>query len=117
MPDGLCRAFTASREYWAVLNIYLAGESQVELLGSTSRRSWELARRLTSTDLEDLRDFYDATDNQPFWFYDLLTSKSAVYDPTGVLVTGRHTVRFEGEWSQVAYMGRGEVSLRLVEVN
>lgn len=117
MPDGLARSFTAGRVFWYRINSYRNGEQQVSLLAATSRNSWVFRHRLGMTDLVALRDFVDARGVEPFYFYDLITDKSAVYDATGVLTTGRHTVRFNGDWSQVAGMSRGSVDLQLLEVN
>ena len=117
MPDGLARMFTASREFWAHENTYRAGERQTGLLVSTSRKAWVVTRRLVAASLVALRDFYDARGVESFYFYDLITTKTAVYDATGTLTAGRHTVVFRGEWSQAAGMARTDCPIRLVEVN
>lgn len=117
MPDGLCSLFTASREIWIDRNDYRNGERQVALKASTSRRSWEIARALEIGDVYTLRNFFVNVGVSSFYFYDIISDKTAVYDPTGVLTTGRHTVRFEGGWQQESPKGYTSVGLRLVEVN
>ncbi len=119
LPDGLARQFAASREWLSLRNEYKNGETQVGSVVSSSRKSWQQTRRLVAASLQTLRAFYDARNGaqESFYFYDLITNKTAVYDATGVLTTGRHTVRFDGEWNQTAYMGRSEAPFRLVEVN
>ena len=105
------------RTFWCNVNYYRDGDQQVGLLAATSRNSWMLGRRLTMAGVVALRDFLDTRGVEPFYFYDLITDKAAVFDPTGVLTAGRHTVRFNGDWSQVIEMSRGNVGVQLVEVN
>jgi hypothetical protein len=38
------------------------------------------------------------------------------YDPTGVAVTGRYTVRFNTDWSQSVGPGRSDVQIELIEL-
>jgi hypothetical protein len=117
LPWALCRAFSHSREYAVLDNEYKNGESQRCKLVETSRKSWELSRRLTPTLLATLRAFFDARKGpqEPFFFYDPWDS-GFTYDPTGVQTLGRYTVRFEGSWSQAAGIGRTDVDLALVEL-
>jgi hypothetical protein len=117
LPNNLCRAFVVRRRFFARLNAYRAGETQVGLLSSTARSEWEISRRLTAVQLVTLRDFFDARGVESFYFYDLLTHKSATYDPTGVLTTGRYTVRFMFRWSQSMEIARSVVPIGLMEVN
>jgi len=120
MPRVLCRLFRASRQYWSRVNQYRDGRRQVALRASTSRKSFELACRLTPTELASLRSFYEARNGpqEPFYFYyPWETSPRFSHDPTGTQTVGRYTVRFEGDWSQVVDLARGDVSLRLIEVN
>ncbi|MGQ9677622.1 MAG: hypothetical protein ACUVX1_18330 [Chloroflexota bacterium] len=100
-------------------NEYRNGESQRAVLATNSRKRWRLAKRLTATQVQALRDFYDARKGpqEPFYFYEPWdTNPKFSYDPTGQATQGRYTVRFEGPWEQAAGMGRIEVSLELVEL-
>jgi len=119
LPHSLCRAFAHEREYPVVENEYRNGESQRAVLATNSRKRWRLAKRLTSAQLEALRDFYEARNGptEPFYFYDPYeTNPKFSYDPTGQATEGRYTVRFEGEWSQSVGLGRSEVEIELVEL-
>src|SRR5437867_2509997 len=103
LPNSLCRAFAHAREYPIIENDYRNGESQRAVLATTSRKRWRLAKRLTPTLLQTLRDFYDARNGptEPFYFYDPYeTSPKFSHDPTGAAITGRYTVRFNSDWNQ-----------------
>jgi phage-related protein len=124
MPAGLCRAFGHSRVWGVDSNTYRNGEHQARARTSTSRKSWDLTRHVTRTELEELRSLY--TDRggglEPFYFYDPYEPASGQpigsnWDETGESTQGRYTVVFRGEFSQAASMGRSEASLQLVEVN
>lgn len=119
MPFTLCRAYRHSREVLLRENNYANGENQRDKLVSTSRKRWQLTKRLTLADMQELRTFYDARGGplEAFYFYDAWeTSPKFSYDETGVATTGRYTVRFEGEWNQQQSIARGEVGLSLVEL-
>jgi phage-related protein len=116
---SLSRAFVHEREYPALDNEYRNGESQRSVQATNSRKHWRLSKRLTAVQLAALRDFYDARKGptEPFYFYDPYeTSPKFSHDPAGQAVAGRYTVRFGGEWSQSASLGRTEVSIELIEV-
>jgi len=118
-PHGLCRAFVHTREYPVIDNEYRNGESQRSAQATTSRKKWTLAKRLTALQLAALRDFYDARNgaHEAFYFYDPYeTNPKFSYDPTGVAVTGRYTVRFNSDWSQSVTAGRSDVQIELIEV-
>ncbi|HOQ48106.1 MAG TPA: hypothetical protein PK157_22560 [Bryobacteraceae bacterium] len=119
LPQSLCRAFVHTREYPVIDNEYRNGESQRSVQATTSRKKWALTKRLTPTQLAALRTFYDARNGpaEPFYFYDPYeTNPKFSYDPTGQAVQGRHTVRFNCEWSQSVSPGRAVVEIELVEV-
>ena len=85
----------------------------------TSRKKWTLTKRLTPAQLAALRNFYDARNglHEPFYFYDPYdTNPKFSYDPTGVAVTGRYTVRFNSDWSQSVTPGRSDVQIELIEL-
>ena len=119
LPNSLSRAFVHSREYPLLENEYRNGESQRSVQATNSRKRWRLAKRLTPALLQALRDFYDARNGpqEPFYFYDPYeTSPKFSYDPTGVATPGRYTVRFTGEWSQTAGLGRSDMNVELIEL-
>lgn len=119
LPNSLCRAFTRSQTYPVVENEYRNGESQRAALAATSRKRWRLAKRLTPALLLELRDFYDARKGptEAFYFYDPYdTNPKFSHDPTGVVTTGRYTVRFDCEWAQTIGPGRSDVNIELVDL-
>jgi hypothetical protein len=118
-PQSLCRAFVHAREYPVVANDYRNGESQRSLQAATSRKRWQLAKRLAPATLKALRDFYDARRGvlEPFYFYDPYeTIPKFSSDPTGAALAGRYTVRFNSEWSQSVGLGRSDVQIELIEL-
>jgi hypothetical protein len=119
LPLTLCRSFVHSRKYPVQVNEYRNGESQRGRLADTSRKSWHTGKRLTASELQALRDFYDARKGpqEPFYFYDPWeTVPKFTYDPTGQTVAGRYTVRFEGAWEQSVVLGRVEVNIPVIEI-
>jgi hypothetical protein len=119
LPQSLSRVFVHSREYAIQANEYRNGEAQRGRLADTSRKHWRLGKRLTPTELQTLRDFYEARKGptEPFYFYDPYEANSKFsHDPTGQAVAGRYTVRFHGEWNQSVGLGRSDVSIELVEL-
>ena len=119
MPNSLSRAFVHAREYGLLENEYRNGESQRGLLVATSRKRWQLGKRLTPVLLQQLRDFYDARKGpeEPFYFYDPYeTVPKFSYDPTGTATQGRYTVRFDGVWEQSLSLRRTDIEITLVEL-
>jgi hypothetical protein len=119
LPNSLCRAFTRIQEYPILKDEYRNGESQRGLLASNSRKRWRLAKRLTPALLQTFRDFYDARNGptEPFYFYDPYdTNPQFSHDPTGTATTGRYTVRFDCEWSQMSGLARSDVTIELIEL-
>ena len=72
LPQSLCRTFVHERVYPLIENEYKNGESQRSVLTTNSRRRWRLAKRLTPSVLQTLRDFFDARNGstEPCYFYD-----------------------------------------------
>ena len=119
LPLSLCRTFVHERSYPLIENEYKNGESQRSVQAAASRKRWRMAKRLTATQLGDLRDFYEARGGtlEPFYFYDPYeTNPKFSWDPTGIATTGRYTVHFDGEWSQTVGLGRSDVSIELIEL-
>lgn len=120
LPQSLCRAFSHARAYPMIENEYRNGESQRSVLATTSRKKWTLRKRLTPTQLQALRNFYDARNgtHEPFYFYDPYdASPRFSYDPTGAATTGRYTVRFNTDWSQSVGPGRSDADIELIELS
>lgn len=123
MPQTLCAAFIESREWSVEINEYVDGSSQRTARTATSRKRFQIGKRLNATQLLALRDFWDARKGpmEAFYFYSPYdaTLGSAIgsnYDASGVGTTGRYLVHFVGEWSQAMGMVRGEVSVELEEL-
>lgn len=119
LPGSLMRAFRRSNEWYGQQNEYRNGERQRATPVTNSRKSWRLAKRLTSSQLATLRTFFFARrgGTEPFYFYDgTETSPMWTQDDTGVATTGRYTVRFEGEWSEQISLPRHDVELELIEL-
>ncbi len=117
LPWSLSKAFSHLREYAVIDNEYRNGEYQRDWLVSTSRKRWSISKRLTPSQLETLREFYEDRNGaqEPFYFYDPWDS-AFFYDPTGVETTGRYTVRFDGAWNQSVGIGRADVDVTIVEL-
>jgi hypothetical protein len=124
MPASLCTAFTELREYAQLQNGYHDGTIQRSQLAQTSRRTFRLAKRLNSSLLAALYDFYFSQSGglTPFSFYnpfEVLAGQQigSNYDPTGANTQGRVTVAFRGNWAQATDIARSNVQgLGLVEV-
>ena len=113
------RCVVHPRAYPVLKNEYRNGEAQRSAQASASRKKWTLTKRLTPPQLAALRTFYDARKgtHEPFYFYDPYeTNPKFSYDPTGVAVTGRYTVRFDSDWSQSLTPGRSDVDVQLIEL-
>ncbi len=122
MPFSLSSVFVHSRSYVNLINKYRNGETQRALLTASSRKFWKLSKKLTESELSDLKDFYIARNggHEPFYFYDPYeTSPKFTYDPTGVETVGRHIVHFSvaGAFTQSSLWGaRHTVEIELEEL-
>lgn len=123
MPQTLCSAFVESREWSVEINEYVDGSSQRTARTTTSRKRFQIGKRLNATQLLALRTFWDARKGpvEAFYFYNPFEASVGAaigsnYDPSGVGTTGRYRVRFEGAWQQQMGMARGEASVELVEL-
>jgi phage-related protein len=118
-PQSLSRAFVREQAYPVLINEYRNGESQRLNETTTSRKRWRLAKRLTPTQLQMLREFYEARNGpvEAFYFYDPYeTVPKFASDPTGFALNGRYTVRFDSGWSQSCAPSRSDVEINLVEL-
>jgi hypothetical protein len=123
MPFALCTAFTSQREYVQLQNRYHDGTIQRSQLAQSSRRTYQLAMRLSASALAAMYSFWQSQEISPFFFYDLFDVASGQqigsnYDPTGNSTQGRVTVVFRGGvWAQATDPARSNVQgLKLVEV-
>jgi hypothetical protein len=125
LPASLCTAFTESREYAQLQNGYHDGTVQRSQLAQTSRRTFQLSKRLSASALATLYSFWVAQDGglTPFTFYNPFEPATGQpvgsnYDPTGNSTQGRYTVKFQGStWTQTTDVCRtGVQGLELVEV-
>jgi hypothetical protein len=124
MPASLCTAFTELREYAQLQNQFHDGTIQRSQLAQTSRRTFHLSKRLSSSLLSALYSFWVSQNGglTPFVFYNPfdVTSGQQIgsnYDPTGSNTQGRVTVAFRGNWAQATDVARTNVQgLELVEV-
>jgi hypothetical protein len=117
MPWGLCKAFGHAREFAILENEYKDGTSQRSRLSETSRKRWQITKRLTPTALEILRDHYIARKGptEPFYFYDHTeTIPKFSSAPSGS--SGCYIVRYDCSWEQMAAIGRADVQIAIVEI-
>lgn len=122
-PQTLSTAFQEMRAYEQLQpNQYNDGTIQRGQLAQTSRRTFHLAKRLSSADLATLYAFWIAQGVTAFYFYnpfEVLAGQDvgSNYDPTFANLQGLLTVVFRGNWSQATDVCRTNVqALQLVEV-
>src|ERR1035438_10264521 len=116
MPLSLCTAFTELREYAQLQNQYRDGTIQRSQLAQTSRRTFRLTKRLSSSLLSALYNFWVSQngDASVFCFYDPFDVSAGQqisnnYDPSGNNLQGRVTVVFRCNWSQATDVARTNV--------
>ena len=99
-------AFTETRGCLVYENQYPSGESQSRPMVATSRMSWQIRSRMSATQFNTLKTFYDAHgESLPFTF-------TPLHDTT------EYTARFAKPWQHtVAWAGRIEVQIELVQVS
>ena len=69
-PTTLSTKFVRAQSVQARVNEYHDGTTQRQALVDETRRTWQLAKRLTAADLTTLREFWQANPNTAFTFYD-----------------------------------------------
>jgi hypothetical protein len=133
MPQSLSTAFATARDWTVDSNQYAGGEYHGSIpltydpAGTgpavpfqSSRRSWQLTKRLTWTDWTTLLNFWTTVGGcqNEFWFYDPYeTSPYFFYDASGSNSVGRYAVRFNGDLAWAFSMARPvQVNLALLEV-
>ena len=117
MPKQLCKAFQEDERLEALLNQYPDGSSERLALAQNVRHYFRLTLGLNGPDWAALRDFFIAHQGRAFYFYNLRnTVPPFSYDPSGNNPVGRHTVVFDGQWSDTFNVARTDVALQLREV-
>lgn len=118
MPWALCSSFGRSQIYPARRNVYRGTEQQITLEAGNSRKSWDIAQRLTPANLATMLAFHATVGTlTPFFFYDPWdTSPKFNYDPSGTATTGRYVVRFEGPLTTDRAWPRHDLTFRLIEI-
>lgn len=116
-PQSLSTKFTSSRKFEGRFLEYHDGTTERASLVGTSRRTWQMSKRLTPSELATLRAWFDAHQADAFYFYDLReTSPINTYDPTGTATNGRYVVRFASDWAETIGIGRSDTSVELIEL-
>ena len=89
MPYALCTAFSEAREYAQLQAQYHDGTTERSQLAATSRRTFNMGRRLGATAAAALKTFWDGQQGGliPFLFYNLIEGP---YDPTGAATLAVH---------------------------
>jgi hypothetical protein len=117
LPSSLCRSLIETRQWPVRMVEYHGGETERMALTATSRRSWQMAKRLTPTALITLREFLEAHPVDAFYIYVMKeTSPPFTWDATGVATAGRYLVRVAGDWNQTSFLARTETTVEFVEV-
>ena len=121
LPKSLCTAFTEKRNWESQDNEYHDGSRQSKALVSTSRKAWNLKKRLTPTLLDALYAFWLAHQHTAFYFYNPFEFASGLlpgsnFDYTGASTVGRYTVRFNSDWSESVGIARTDCNVDLIEV-
>jgi len=124
-PTGLYAGYAMTLERHLLKSEYADGSFQRASDVTTSGRKWRFTRKLTASQLAELRDFYFAHVGRPFLFSDLYTSRPNVNfdempgladDLPGTMDDAKMIVVFSSAWSETAVMSRWQVSLELTEV-
>jgi hypothetical protein len=130
MPQSLNTSFVESRVYPLLSMMYNDGTFERSLIQDfvnppRALRTWVLAKRLTTTQLTALINFWETQARgglNPFYFYDPLDvlpgqHVGSNFDPTGDNQQGRVVCYFRGDWAQRTDLGRHTVpTLMLIEV-
>ena len=117
LPFSLCKSLTETRQWPVRMVEYHGGETERMALTATSRRSWQMTKRLTPTALVTLREFLEDYPVEAFYIYVMKeTSPLFTWDATGVAMAGRYLVRVAGDWNQQSFLARTETTVELVEV-
>jgi len=121
LPWTTIRSFQEKRTLATDQNRYPDARQQTRIIASSSRKEFSISARLTATELDDLITFYVTTcsnGTESFYFYNVWeTVPKYSYDDTGVAITGRYVVRFNGPLQYSLDWGRNPVQFSLIEVS
>ena len=122
LPKHLSTKFTEKREWAYLSNQFHDSSTQRAQLVLGSRKRFSLAEKLTATEANTLKTFFDAHLGGviPFWFYNPfeVCPPGTNYDPTLATTTGRYVVRFDNDWNQsTGLMRTTSPDIELVEVS
>lgn len=118
MPFELFTKFSLQIQRKANVNEYSDGAMQSGALVGSERRRWDIAQRLSASELTSLFNFYVAQNGKqlPFYIYDV-TLPGVNWDATGILTTGRYPVRFDtDQWSHAVQIGRADTPFSFIEI-
>lgn len=114
-PTSLSTKFVRAQSVQARVNEYHDGTTQRSALVDESRRTWQLAKRLTAATLATLRDFWQTNPNTAFTFYDPFeTVPPFTQNPT--TTDGAYLVRFNSDWNETIGMVRSDAGVELIEM-
>jgi hypothetical protein len=130
LPQSLSTSFVETNVYPLLSVSYNDGTFERSLIQDgvnppRSLRTWILSKRLTTSQLTTLLNFWEVNAKgglNPFYFYnpfDVLPGKhiGSNYDATGSNQQGRVICFFRGDWGQRTELGRHVVpALTLIEV-
>jgi len=119
MPWEIARSFRRTQAYDVLGVDYSDGHSERSVRTATSRKRWDISKRLNPAELNTLRDFYNARGgpHETFIFYDVYeTAPLFTFDPTGVASAGKFEVRFDGEFAVQAGIALSDAGITLIEV-
>lgn len=121
-PQTLSVSYTETRAYIQLQSMLHDGTILRGQLAPTSRKTFQLAKRLKASDVATLKSLWDSNGPyKPFFFYNFIegTPPGSNYDPTGNSTVGRYTVVFRQiQWGQTSGLALAEIlGLVLVEVN
>src|SRR5689334_21058364 len=109
LPWSLFTQFTEIRDWVALVSEYKDGSSQRKQQAETSRRSYQLSKRLAPAAMDTLREFWLSHLGKAFKVY----VKKSDYDAAN---PNFKLMRFEGPWSEEWALGRRTSSIALAEV-
>jgi hypothetical protein len=112
-PSNLSTKFTESHAIQANWNEYNDGTTQAFALATGGRRTWKLAKRLTASEMVQLRDLW--RNNLIVYYYNPYeTNPPFARVPSGT--EGRYVVRFTSDWDETFSMVRSDTQCELVEI-
>jgi hypothetical protein len=128
MPQNLCTAFSETRQFPMLSTTYHDGTTERSLIQDgvnvpASIRTWKLTERLTATQLQAMKTFYEGQSGGlvPFFWYNPFEPMSGQpigsnYDSTGVSTQGRHSVVFRGNWSETVSISLTDTPLEIAKI-